>query len=126
PRPDMTPHRPSFTRRAFLARLVALGAGAPAVLAACGGGNDPGAPPAVDAATCRGYDPETASLRRTLGYTDASPVSGQYCNNCRFYTPPASAGDRCGGCPLIPGVGGGAPGPVAPDGYCRSWAPVAT
>lgn len=115
---------PPLTRRAFLGRLAAVGA--PALLVACGGdgAGESDLPPVVDASTCRGYDPESVALRRTLGYEDRSVVPGQYCTNCRFYVAPASSGDRCGGCTLIPGLGESGQGPVSPGGYCRSWAAV--
>ena len=121
----MTDRNAPLSRRSFLARtgaLAALGAGAPTLLTACGsGGSDPGVeadpPPVVDASTCRGYRPDSESVRVSLGYVDASEVPGQYCENCRFYSTPEAAGARCGGCELIPENG-----PVSPGGYCRSWA----
>lgn len=109
-----------LSRRAFLGRLAA--AGAPLLLIACGddGAAEADLPPVAEASTCRGYDPESASLRRTLGYVDRSVVPGQYCTNCRYFVAPA--GERCGGCTLIPGLGERGQGPVSPGGYCRSWA----
>lgn len=112
------------SRRAFLGRIAALGAGASAFLAACGDAAAPaatgGATPAtggVIAAECEGYDlltPEELQPRQALGYVDASPNATQLCSNCRFYNQPV--GDAaCGGCQLFKG-------PVAPNGYCNSWA----
>ncbi|HLT46679.1 MAG TPA: high-potential iron-sulfur protein [Rubricoccaceae bacterium] len=108
-----------LSRRTFLGRLAALGAVAPTLLTACGGG-DGADSLVVEAATCRGYDPASAPIRESLGYVDRSATPGQFCNNCRFYTAPAGAGDRCGLCQVIPGLNG--QGPVSPGGYCRSWA----
>ena len=124
------------SRRSFLGRFAALGAaglGLSGALAACGGGEDgeatttmPAEQPeteggaqtaGVQASECEGYDALTEQdlqMRETLGYVDESPNPEQLCSNCRFYTQPAE-GDVCGGCQLFAG-------PVAPDGYCNSWA----
>ena len=119
------PAPPSVSRRAFLGRVAALGAGASAVLAACGGDDAApatagGAAPAtggVVAAECEGYDlltPEERQPRQALGYVDVSPNPTQLCSNCRFYNQPVGNAP-CGGCQLFKG-------PVAPGGYCNSWA----
>lgn len=115
------PARPALSRRTFLGRLAAL-AGTSVLVSGCGGGETGGAPDALvaEAATCRGYDPASEPVRQSLGYVDRSEIAGQYCENCRFYGAPASAGDRCGTCQVIPGTSGY--GPVSPGGYCRSWA----
>ena len=117
----------STSRRAFLGRVAALGLGASAFLAACGGGEEPapaagaGAPaPAngnVVAAECEGYaalTPEEIQPREALGYVDNTPDPAKMCSNCRFYNVP-EGGAACGGCQLFKG-------PVAPGGYCNSWA----
>jgi hypothetical protein len=125
----MAPPSSFFTRRGFLGRLAALAGSSAgllfpsALLSGCGGGGDAGGAPdalVAEAATCRGYDPASEPVRRSLGYVDRSEVAAQYCKNCRFYGAPAGTGDRCGSCQLIPGMGGN--GPVSPGGYCRSWA----
>ena len=126
---DLSPFAEPLSRRGFLLRLAVL-TGAPAVLTACGGGENGGsgggAPgvPIADATTCRGYDPASASVRESLRYTDVTPNPEQYCRNCRFYTVPARESDPCGTCQVIPGVSG--QGPVSPGGYCTSWAALAT
>lgn len=127
----MSDPRPSLSRRDFLGRFAVLGAvgfGASS-LAACGGGEQPAetapgttAPSGngVVAAQCEGYDALTEQdlqTRRTLNYVDESPNPEQICSNCRFYTQPAG-GSPCGGCTLFQG-------PVAPEGYCISWAALA-
>ena len=56
---------------------------------------------------------DLTSRRRFLAAT-ASPNPQQLCSNCRFYNVPAG-GSPCGGCQLFQG-------PVAPEGYCTSWA----
>ena len=100
------------SRRRFLVSTGAvLGLGP--VLAACGGGD-------VTAASCEGYSALTAqdlSTREALGYVDATPNAAQRCDNCRLYNA-AAAGADCGGCQLFAG-------PVAPAGWCRSWAQAA-
>lgn len=50
--------------------------------------------------------------KKTLGYVDKSPKSGQQCGNCRFFT--AGSGGN-GTCQLIPG------GTVKAAGWCKSW-----
>lgn len=122
----------SLSRRDFLGRFAVLGALGLGVssLAACGGGEQPAetapdgaAAPAdgdVIAAQCEGYDALTEQdlqIRQTLGYVDDTPNPDQHCSNCRFYTQPAG-GSPCGGCTLFQG-------PVAPGGYCNSWAALA-
>lgn len=115
----------SYTRRGFLLTLGA--AGAAAGLAACGGRTDttPTTQPAdqiegragIVAAECPGYDQLTEddlSVRRTLNYVDQTPVAGQYCYNCRFVIDNGQWGE-CQGCQLFAG-------PVAPEGWCSSWA----
>ena len=130
----MSDSNTSISRRDFLGRFAVIGAaglGASSLLAACGGGEQPadapaetapGAPAAdgVVAAQCEGYDALTEQdlqTRQTLGYVDDSPNPQQLCSNCRFYTQP-TGGSPCGGCTLFAG-------PVAPGGYCNSWAALA-
>ena len=97
------------SRRRFLVSAGAvLGVGP--VLAACGGGD-------VTAAACEGYDaltPADVQTREALGYVDVTPNAAQRCDNCRLYNAPAGR-SPCGGCQLFAG-------PVAPAGWCRSWA----
>ena len=91
----------SLSRRSFLGRLAALGAagfGAASLLAACGGGEEP----------------PGAQIRRSLGYVDDSSDPDRLCSNCRFFNSPAHDAAP-GGCQLFEG-------PVAPGGYCNSWA----
>ena len=96
-------------RRRFLG---ALGAVALVPLAAGCGGD-------VTAASCEGYDALTETdlqARAALNYVDKSPNPSQLCTNCRFYNRPGS-GAACGGCQLFAG-------PVAPSGWCSSWAAI--
>jgi hypothetical protein len=124
-----------YSRRGFLLSLGVAGA-ASAALTACGGRTDtapgtqttqpapattaPGAPAGsegVVAAECPGYadlSEEQISVRRTLNYVDQSPQAGQYCYNCRFVIENGEYGN-CQGCQLFAG-------PVAPQGWCSSWA----
>ncbi len=103
----------SVSRRRFLASAGAvLGVGP--ILAACGGGGGN-----VTAASCQGYaELGGAELqqRASLNYVDNSPRPAELCSNCRFYNAP-EGGSPCGGCQLFPG-------PVAPDGWCKSWVAV--
>ena len=119
--------RDDITRRNFLIKLSAatgLTVGAGTILSACGGG-DSGQAPAADApaasAAASGCtdvsglsDPEK-QLRQSLQYADVSTVDGRTCDNCALFVA-AEGGSACGSCTLIKG-------PIAPAGYCVSWAP---
>ncbi|SRR5690606_10131936 len=112
-RPLPVPDAPALLRRrAFLGRLAA-GLGATAVLAACGAGAG------TEAASCEGHDALTEQelqVRHALRYVDETTTPESRCDTCRFYA--AREGSPCGGCQVLPG-------PVAPGGYCTSWAPPA-
>lgn len=117
------------TRRSFLTRASAIGlaVGSGAFLAACGGGDggsdmaepqamEPEAPAAA-ADQCNdvtGLTEAEVQMRQTLAYVDASPHADKLCSNCQLYIP-AAEGASCGGCQIIKG-------PIAPGGYCTSWA----
>lgn len=125
-----------LSRRDFLLRFSALGAltaGSGTLLAACGGGDTAPAPeatpePAPEAApepaavTCNDLSglsetdrAQSEQMRQALSYVDVSPEDAKHCENCALYV--AAQGDAaCGGCNLIKG-------PIAPKGYCTSWAP---
>jgi hypothetical protein len=123
----------NVSRRDFLLRVGVAGA-AGTVLAACGGRSPDrpadqtpaaGAPTpgvagpddGIVAAQCPGYNDlsqDQLAVRRTLNYVDVTPQQGQYCNNCRFLVEGPEYGE-CIGCQLFAG-------PVAPRGWCSSWA----
>lgn len=120
-----------FSRRDFLLKASALGAvaiGGSSVLAACGGkegGSEtpaaapaaPQAAPKTAAAGCNdltGLTDQEKQMRTALQYVDATPIAEKRCDNCQLYVVPE--GDSpCGGCKILKG-------PVAPAGYCTSWA----
>lgn len=52
--------------------------------------------------------------RRSLGYTETSPISENLCSNCNLYIPPKD-NQTCGGCILFKG-------PVLESAYCTYWA----
>jgi hypothetical protein len=57
-------------------------------------------------------------MRQTLQYVDESPEPEKLCSNCQLFIAPE--GDAaCGGCQVIKG-------PIAPGGYCTSWAQKVT
>ncbi len=58
-------------------------------------------------------DDASQQQRRALAYVAETPNAGQRCDNCNKYV--ANQFQDCGGCLLFSG-------PVAPAGYCRSWA----
>jgi hypothetical protein len=113
------------SRRDFLKRLSAvsvIGLGASSVLSACGGGesasNTEAAPEAAAApAGCMdttGLTEQEIAMRNQLQYVDVTANPEQACHNCALYLA-AADGAACGGCNLLKG-------PIAPDGYCISWA----
>ncbi len=124
------PHK-ELSRRDFLLRFSALGAfaaGSGTLLAACGGGEQAApaetaaAPEAPAAMSCGDLSAlseadraQSEQMRQSLSYVDVSTVEGKHCENCALYVA-AEAGASCGGCNLIKG-------PIAPGGYCTSWAP---
>lgn len=118
-------------RREFLLRISAAGAltvGAGTVLSACGGGGEGSSAdtaPAGDAASTEascndvsGLSEQEIAMRNQLQYVDETPNPEQVCTNCALWVAPAE-GASCGGCNLIKG-------PIAPNGYCISWAPQQT
>ncbi len=120
-----------ISRRDFIERVGLLGlagVGASTLLAACGGGDEAGTEGAGQTAggggelSCMdtsGLTESEVQMREQLQYTDDSMTDGQYCNNCQFWQPAATAGE-CGGCQILKG-------PVHPEGWCTSWvAPTTT
>lgn len=102
------------SRRSFLQRISLLGAvvGTGAVLGGCGEGE---ANESCD--DLSGLTPEEIQAREEVfQYVDQTPNPEQRCNNCQFWQPD-EAGGFCGGCQILAG-------PVHPEGYCISWAPV--
>jgi len=61
-------------------------------------------------------DDQSKSMRKTLQYVAKSPKEGKYCKGCAQYIKP-EGGAACGGCKLFSG-------PVNPNGYCLSYAPM--
>jgi len=97
-------------RRRFLAQLGALavlGAGAGAV-AGCGGKT---ADPCSD---LTGLSPQDQQTRVTYGYRSQTLIEAKRCDNCNFWKAPTGAAP-CGSCTLVKR-------PIAPAGYCNSWA----
>lgn len=62
-----------------------------------------------------GVDPTDVQKRKSLGYTNKSPLPDSQCDNCKLWVP-AKEGKECGGCLLFTG-------PVNPEGHCTYWAP---
>ena len=56
-------------------------------------------------------DPQSESLRASLHYASVSPVAGQNCGACGFFT---AAQGGCGNCVIMSG-------PVDATGHCDSW-----
>ena len=118
-----------LSRRDFLLRTGALSAvalGSGAILSACGDGQRPAETPAAEEpmameSACddvSGLTDADIQMRQTLQYVDVSPKPDQLCSNCQLYVP-AAEGAACGGCTIIKG-------PIAPGGYCTSWAAKVT
>ncbi len=120
----------THNRRQFLKRFsaaVAVGAGTSTLLSACGGGESaetaapppPPEPAAVAEAGCNdtsGLTEQEVAMRNQLQYVDVTPIAEETCDNCSLWLA-AEAGSSCGGCNLLKG-------PIAPAGYCISWAPA--
>ncbi len=129
--PTLLPDAPGAlsvqNRRAFLARLLPLGALVvlgPGISACRGETTPPPQPGSAStlpqtgpvASECAGYEtltPRDLNVRQTLQYVDVSSYPEKQCQNCQLYKAPHS-GSPCGGCTLFRG-------PVAPTGYCVSW-----
>ena len=97
---------PCYTPEVRLTRrhLVLLSG---AVLAGC----KDASPPARGCETP--IDDASRELRRQLAYVEQTAQETQRCDNCNKYV--ANQFQACGGCLLFSG-------PVAPAGYCQSWA----
>lgn len=65
-----------------------------------------------------GLTEQEVAMRGSLQYVDETPDPAKNCLNCSLYLA-AEEGAACGGCNLLKG-------PIAPNGYCISWAPVQT
>lgn len=98
------------TRRAFLA----LAAAAPFALSTLAAAAEPAAPACYDPAK---LPLSQKSMRRSLGYVEASPDPRKRCGLCAFFTG-TQAG--CGTCALLSG------NPVNAGGVCNSFAPKAS
>ena len=58
--------------------------------------------------------------REQLQYVAQSNKEDQLCSNCRFWQPAEEGAESvCGGCQLIKG-------PIHPNGWCQTWAPMQT
>jgi hypothetical protein len=117
------------SRRGFLLKLGAVAASVtivPAMAAGCGGdkagsgeagtaaaGGEEGMATA-DCSDLSGLADADKNLRQTLQYVEVTPDPAKHCMNCQFFTAGASEG-ACGACTILKG-------PIAPGGYCTSWA----
>lgn len=61
-------------------------------------------------------DGKSKKMRKALQYVEKSKQKGKNCANCMQWIKPAE-GEKCGGCKLFSG-------PVDPEGYCLSYAPM--
>jgi hypothetical protein len=124
-------NRSLTSRRNFLKRAVFIGAAgliAPGLLSACtgegaaeraGAGASGSSPEEVTKSTTVCAAPAELSAlesatRKALNYVDESPEPDKVCANCRFFKP-SGANAACGGCEIVGG-------PIAPKGYCNTWA----
>lgn len=116
--------RRRFLRKAGSFGLLGLGVSS---LTACGSEESERA----DSKTSGGGEPSTAGdpcsdvsdlteseieKRKGAGYVKQTSDPESRCDNCSFWLPPKDD-EPCGGCVVIPG-------PIHPEGYCNSWAPM--
>jgi len=116
------------SRRGFLLKLGAVAASVTIVpvMAGCGGdkagsgeagtgamGGGEGMA-AADCSDLSGLTDTEKGLRQTLQYVDVTADPAKHCMNCQFYTVGKTDG-ACGTCTILKG-------PIAPGGYCTSWA----
>lgn len=120
----------TLNRKDFFKKMGVLGLGAfsvSSIVTACAGGEqkapetaeaapEPMAPKMADADPCSdisGLTEAEKNGRSALGYIAKTETEGQNCTNCNFWV--AQEGDSpCGGCQLMKG-------PIAPEGWCKSW-----
>ncbi len=107
-----------LTRRGFMQRFSVLGAAGAGVgfLAKCGGEAAEEQTAVTGCNDTSGLTAAEIQMREGLGYVDTSPMPEKVCTNCAFWEP-APPNELCGGCQLMAG-------PIHPDGYCNSWAPI--
>ena len=98
------------SRREFLRGTVAASALIPAaMLLGCG----KKAPSCNGDTQLSGLSDADRSARGVLKYQDQSPEPAKNCANCLQFV--AAAEGQCGTCKVVKG-------PVAPQGYCTTWA----
>ncbi|MFN4083779.1 MAG: high-potential iron-sulfur protein [Bacteroidia bacterium] len=120
-----------MNRKNFLKSFAFAAVSGSVLLAACGGGDnnktqnnattapeepkaeEPQATAQADCNDLSGVAEADLKQRESLGYVAQSTEEGKNCINCRFYQP-GSQPNGCGGCQLFKG-------PVAEQGYCKSW-----
>jgi hypothetical protein len=104
-----------LNRRTFLKKVTVIGsvvAGA-GVFVGCGAKEQSASSAKADCSDLSGLTDQDKSIRTTLQYVEVSQVEGKDCENCSFFS--QEAGSPCGACTLFKG-------PIAPKGYCVSWA----
>jgi len=111
---------PLANRRLFLRQcLTWVTTGGTAWLMACAGAKKQPVSKATTAtdpcSDLTGVDPTDVQKRKSLGYSNKSPLPDSQCDNCKLWVP-AKEGKECGGCLLFTG-------PVNPEGHCTYWAP---
>lgn len=102
PAPEAT-----MTRRAALARVVALPLAAvlPAALAGCS--------KTLKCEDTSSLSPDDARMRTEIAaYQDQAPDPAKHCALCMQFNPGGK--DACGTCKVVKG-------PINPNGYCKLW-----
>ena len=66
-----------------------------------------------------GLTEQEVAQREQLQYVAQSPKPESVCSNCRFWQASQDEESACGGCQLIKG-------PIHPNGWCQTWAPMQT
>lgn len=96
-------------RREMLTRtvqLTVLGSAAPALLAACGGGE-------LTCTDASGLPEPDRQARLAAQYVDRAPDPTRSCERCSFFQ--AGPASQCATCTIVRG-------PIHPEGTCQLWA----
>jgi hypothetical protein len=118
-----------LSRRTFLRKFASvglLGLGASTLTACASGSSEEQADGSSGAEGASAAEDPCSDLselsegqietRKAVAYVKETPDPDTRCDNCKFWLPPRED-EPCGECVAVPG-------PIHPEGYCNSWAPM--